>query len=469
MSSEIAESIQQVVNSQNMPPERTVQRIPVEIWLLILQATTTSTLFPYLDDDSVPLSPSIIHCSDMFGVHDPKWFSYAYFSHPCSQYANHHTVVARLRRVCRMWNDIIERYIAERYRWMLTDTVNFHYPPSAAVTRQRPVRLFIDEGEYVVESLRRHIIPTSSYDALKSQHEQAMPTPSLILQDHDLSNVRMAVLGRVPSDAIYWLNRMKSIQALSIEATVRTSVWRRRHMSELLADGHLLGKLTYLHLFEIDPTSRNLCNNFHLNLFSLRYLALHFARNHFEKHPLFPRWTLGGLNALSLSGDVTAAIYPQNWNDFLARVPTLSEVLFDFRLDRGFWHFDLLICLWNRLPKLSHLGCIPESLGLIISVISKSGRSVDDRPPLQLFLLTNDCLDKPTTHEPIPPPRLASLTRAYQGGCFERIYLPRLQSGSEILPQSSKDVPTPRSSLINHCLRDGIPIYDTDGWQIWTN
>jgi hypothetical protein len=290
-----------VQETHNMSLEPIFYRVPIEVWCNILHHATTSSFFPYSehsDGDTLGLSLSIIHNPYLFGVNQ-NYFerSLPYMNH--RMYATHQRHITYLRQVCRLWNDVINRYVISRSQWMFTNNRDFHYPPRSMTTRQRPQLIIVDEEESN-QSLSTDLVDSKLRDDIESTVALSS-SRALAFSDHDLSEVRIAVVVGVRSDAIETLSKISSLRALSIDM-------RDMGFFQLLHTPSLMDTLTHLHIFYIMPFSLFQLGNRTLCLPNVRYLALQFDSFYFStsfaSEPL-PTWQLKKLRCLSIAGRVT--------------------------------------------------------------------------------------------------------------------------------------------------------------------
>jgi hypothetical protein len=445
------------------------RRIPVEIWHQILQESTTSSLFPYsdgTDNDTLSFTVSIIHKPYPFQVHqEDDSLLFSYFDYEI--YAEHQRGITRLRLVCRLWNEIFRRYLLNKYQFMHSNHRNFHFPPPPSTNIQRRPRLIlVDEN---IED-NHPATPVNLEHSVTVTDSCSVPTkaPTLTLSDHDLSYVRIAIVGEVSPVFANILNQMASLRILSIDTS--------GSYAPNLHDISHLSTLTHLHLFGIMPSSLMSHQNIqHLHFPKLRYLALHFDRMYFDTSlslTAFPSWTLEQLTCLSIAG-----IIPQHAEMILGKyfgllifAPNVSEVLLDFKwrwTSRTVSFFERVRTAW--FPRLRTLGFPTHSIDIITSSLlskpkvhlipdHKDGNSgIPQR--LYLFLLASNPFECTTpVASPQQGPDLDLLALAYQAGHIERIYLSEYDAQICFV-----------KILVKHALELGIPVYDAEGWQIYTN
>jgi hypothetical protein len=143
---------------------------------------------------------------------------------------------------------------------------------------------------------------------------------------------------------------------------------------------------------------------------------------------------------------------------------TISELLLDFDwekyrpsdwdqepLIRSFWEH-----LWTVLfPRLTVIGCRSEALDAVTSSLLSISKFTPVQRHLGIFLLENDILGIPRTTKGRNY-NFDTLREVYRAGHLEKIYIP----ASNTPPNSVK-------SLVRYCIARRIPIYDTEGWQVY--
>ncbi|PVF99667.1 hypothetical protein CPB86DRAFT_872514, partial [Serendipita vermifera] len=449
----------------DVPQESIFYRIPVEIWYLTLPKATSSSLFPYEesgdDDDSLTLSLSILHNPYLFETYQsvftlqPLYFDYR-------TYVNHQRNISRLRQVCRLWNDILTQQALKRYQWMFTNNSNFHYPLRSMSHQRRPQLLVVDESKED-HCLASKLILRGSSRSFYPQFAEGLPPPKFALADHDLSDVRFAILGDVQVNFAEVLGRMTSLRLLSLDAF-------SRGFPQILDSSDLQRTLTHLHVFAITPTSLMRHQNSLWNFHSLRYLALQFDPVYFDNpftFDLFPKCKLEQLNCLSITANVQNGA-ERTLENIFSRLSAshVSELLLDCHWDASSRSISFLekvrsVCF----PQINILGIPYVSLGAAIESLlstplihATDGKDTTSSHPrgLYLFILTESSFGPASTSGSIQESELESLGKAFQARHVERIYLSKYDTQTLSI-----------DCLVEYCLKHGIPIYDVDGCEIY--
>jgi hypothetical protein len=409
------------------PIGRLFYDIPIEIWCSILHYAVISPLFPYSeqDPDNDLLSLSILHEPYLFLVYwSPLPSSMQYLNHEI--YTSCQLVLAQLRRVCRLWNQIMKRHIIPRYQWMFLDNQGSHSPRGLMINPQQPCLLVVTE--------------------------YGQSRPSLVYSDYDLSRVKIVVLEHVSMtrSLVEALSSIPSLRALSFGSD------NPALLSQLLGTPSVMKNLTHLHIFHIKYSDFvDFKNKPPLCFPNLRYLALHFKLYHFidgrRTNNLFPKWKLERLTCLSIA---VANMLPGNdeaLGIFFERLLSsgtnmVSELLLDFRqqnIKSSFW--ERVWTVW--FPHLAVLGCPAQCIADVASSLLWISTATPLQNPPSLFILDQD------TNRSTPQCR--DLGEIYRVGHLKRIIVPSSDYYSSFV-----------ESLVDYCSEQKIPVYDTEGWQV---
>ncbi|PVF99664.1 hypothetical protein CPB86DRAFT_783549 [Serendipita vermifera] len=435
------------IQNSNDIQERAFYRIPVEIWCRFFHHAVTLSLFPYTDDGS--LSLSILHNPYLYGAYQKDLFLWMpYFDR--ATYANQQRRITRLRQVCRLWNDIIKRYIAPKYQWMFINSGELIYPPSP-----RPPHLVIIDYDRGPNSTVFKLVPN------RHRLFGSAPSPSFTLPDHDFSQVKIAVFGLKPPRRLQgFATQFPSLRSLTLDM-------RGPGFMVLLRAPNLMEQLTHLSLiYYADPRFISSFKDRIVCFPNVQYFSIHFDHSYFpdpSHTPLFPKWQLRRLVCLSIAGHVPLAAGETLGSFFgsLSMGSRVTDVLLDFSWPKAdprtnaFWQK-----MWTEwFPHLNLLGISLESLDTVTSSLL-SARSVEaagsttPRQALRLFLLLNNIFGQPQ-----PPLQwryeFAALGEMYRAGHLERIYLPESQIETMFA-----------DNIVYQCQRQKIPVYDVEGWQI---
>ncbi|PVF99671.1 hypothetical protein CPB86DRAFT_283461 [Serendipita vermifera] len=450
--------------------ESSVQRAPIEVWELILQAATQSTLFPFIDiGNEKILGGSIIQNIHLFGQ----------TCHPFSLYAQHQQTVNRLRRVCSVWNHLLKQ-ISARQRWALTNLFNDYYPSFDG--DHPPLRLCIDDG------YRNHFCREATQTCLKQIWKQKWNENRDTASDIDsivyirrsiavLAQIKVAILDSFTTEPDQLLDLMHSIQALSLDVYATCSTL---NLSKLDL-GPSIRRLTHLQLHHLDGAMCALCNDSVLDLSNLIYLSIRLWNIYdpLGMHgPLtFDKWKLARLQSLSIGGKISMNVLEGMIPFFIRCGETATELLLDVTSPWETWksrpwetwgNNKLFRNLWDYLPHLSVLGCEIELLGaLTFSILYRNSA---DSKPLSLFILPNEDVHH-VVHSSEPKLLFTYMWQAFEGGNLGRVYFaesPHLFLSPRPFHRKSTEGSL-LGGFINYCLRYGIPIYGIDGWQFCSN
>jgi hypothetical protein len=447
-----------------------VHRTPLEIWEMILQAATKSTLFPFIDgngEESV-LVGSIIPNIHLFGDS----------CHPFTLYARNQQTFNRLRRVCRVWNELLIR-IGTHQKWAFTNLFNKHYPSFDA--NHPPQRVCIDGG------YRSHICANNQKSCVTQMWRQSwnVNQSPMSVMDHvlyleqsigQLSHARIAILGSFPTRPSQLLDRMPSIQAVSINLfALRTTF----SMADLEL-GISLKRLTHLQLHHIGGGELAICNSTKLDLSSIVYLSIRFVNAYLEPGSMqqsrpFDKWTLGRLQSLCIGGRMTVDLLEEIIPFLIRCGETITEFLLDI-CSRDWRTCPSDVCasnkflrnLWGYLPHLSVLGFEMDALGVILFSIPY--RHYTSSKPVNLFVLPPEESSR-DAYSSTTKLCFSSAWQAFEGGIIDKIYFAESQdlllTPRDMYSKPTKDSPLKR--FIEYCLRYGLPVYDINGWQICSN
>ncbi|PVF99666.1 hypothetical protein CPB86DRAFT_783550 [Serendipita vermifera] len=346
--------------------ESSLQRLPEDIWYHVLQHATISFLFPqWKDPDEEFLAPgsSIINNPPLFGY---RVGSYRQPHFDYEVYAYHQRRLTSLR----------QRSIMNKYQWIFTNNQDICDPPSSRTTRQTPRMVLIDEGA----QRSRHRVRRSFY-----YHSMSGTANShLSLSDHNLSDVKIAVLKGSKATLMEALNQMNSLQVLSIQNP-------GTDLSSILGSLYTLNNLTHLHLSSNAPLERSFPR--------LRYLSLHWGFASFRAYPFPPVcWKLkhGRLKCLSIAGYIPESAY-NFLTEFLSHIsivaPAVSELLLDFSwvwnsISRRFWEW-----VWKSFPRIEILGCQPRFFFAVTSTLASVAGEAKDGGSMFVKRLVHYCLE----------------------------------------------------------------------------
>jgi hypothetical protein len=134
----------------------------------------------------------------------------------------------------------------------------------------------------------------------------------------------------------------------------------------------------------------------------------------------------------------------------------VAELLLDFSWDpqdsrtEPFW--KRLFTVW--FPHLTVLGCRSESFNPVTFALLSIPVNAPPRR-LSLFFLENDVFGFPRRSRSYGHD-LEALNEVYRAGHLERVYIPTLDYQPGFI-----------LALVDRCIEYSIPLYNTEGWQIY--
>jgi hypothetical protein len=340
------------------------ERIPVEIWHLILHHAVASPLLPFTEEGD--LSTHLIETLHLFSATCQHCFIYRDVTQ---------ATIERLRLVCRTWATILRDSANE---FALTDLKSNHYPSEQMSKSARRVQVWTE----VLCKCRRssgNVICNfpGSYNVTEWRkemgNEQSLQTR--------IPHVKILILNSLEISTLKSLNPLSQLVAISLKCEDYPDMcWSMKEISNYAP------RLTHLRLERLDEFSRLLAEDFmHYNLRYLSLKILYGTGRTFSPRKIM-NWTFPSLETVHIRGDIHSE-HKDSVSNFI------------IRHEKGLHGLDVLyrICttskqplweipsdLWDRCPYLTQLGIHSHHLMLEIELLGTERDPIC--PPLELFI-----------------------------------------------------------------------------------
>jgi hypothetical protein len=346
--------------------KRAIERVPIEIWTLILRKVISSPAFPFLDGSHGPLGSGVLFASHLF-------------LSECDVYQETREVqraITTLRLVCRSWELIASNF---HRMCVITNCENTNYPTKDIKTLKSVERIHA-----VSDGTRAwcfcSFIPSKEPCFLEYPEDDTSVREMRgwweDLEDESvkevLAGVRILSVGSTGLDMWKLIAQMPNLQVLS----VRFPWGKYVRKIEPLHTFPFQPRLSHLHLTAL--TWATFCNTFSLQLpllRSLRYLGLWLYRGEDDPIRREVEWNLPKLETLSIRGKVQFEVKEEVGSLILQCGHTIGE--FVDRLD--YLGRDFETPKENKFPRLHTYG----------SELNYLMRSFKEIPPAQPTHLRN--------------------------------------------------------------------------------
>jgi hypothetical protein len=272
-----------------------VERVPVEVWQLILQFAFTSTFFPFVDEGRHHLSASIIDNHDLFR---PIWRNPQVYDD--ANYANYRS----LRTVCRTWKALVD-VVSDRCigRYIYSDLSGSTYPvPSSEALGNAEMMHLVGEHlrEYCFCGRTKACRPQycASYSRYFKQKEEYWWNQDVRSLQTRLKNVKIVFLRD---------NSPASRRILKSTSNIRALYWDKFPYDPILFDPPNMKHITHLALSDI-PCDQFFGHYFKGDLFlpSVMYLELSLTLARRTPPPTSNPSPFPSLKTLKIGGNIEA-------------------------------------------------------------------------------------------------------------------------------------------------------------------
>jgi hypothetical protein len=301
------------------------ERVPVEIWRLILHHAVASPLLPLTEEGE--LSTHLIETLHLFSATCRHCFIYRDVTQ---------ATIERLRLVCRTWATILREHAHE---FALTDLKFGHYPSKQMTKCARRVQIWT-KIMCGCSSSPRAMICNFPGDYFLTKWRKEMGNEQFL--QTRIPQVKILILDSMPISTLKFLNPLSHLVALSL------NYWNRPGMNCSMKEiSNYAPRLTHLRLERLNEDARLLEEEFtHYNLRYLSLKILSYIGSAFSPRKIM-NWTFPSLETVRIHGDI-----------HLEHKESISK--FIIRHEKGLHGLDVLIAYappLNNLYGKSHLTC----------------------------------------------------------------------------------------------------------------